>query len=126
MTIIGWRPLRRAWRACRRILRYVRSRSPPQGRLGRVQRVAEIPHRVWFAVGVCGEGGAHRGAEVGAVKPGALEFGGKAGDFGRECRRVSLAPRCDSWPYPGTQATGSAPTQIPYAPILAMSYSMRT
>ena len=65
---------------------------PPRGRRGRLRRVQlvpEVPQRVWLAVGVRGERGAHRGAQVGAVKPRALEVGGKPRDLRGERGRVA-------------------------------------
>ena len=58
---------------------HARLREAAGRRLRRVQLVPEVPHRVWLAVGVRGERGAHRGEQVGAVKPRVLAVRRKAG-----------------------------------------------
>ena len=73
----------------------MRSRWPPRGAsglLGRVQLVPEVPQGIGLALAVRGERGAHRGAQVGGVKPRALQVGRKPreprGERGRVAERA--------------------------------------
>ena len=64
---------------------------PPRSRRGRlrgVQFVPEVPQGVLLALGVRGECGAHRGAQVGGLKPRALQVGREPRDLRGERGRV--------------------------------------
>jgi hypothetical protein len=67
------------------------SRRPPRAlsaRLSGVQLVPEVPQGVGLAVGLRGEGGAHRGAQVGPVQPDLVKLGRKPRDLRGERGRV--------------------------------------